>query len=30
MLFVYLKHEQEDLSSEQLRMLKKIVEEEYP
>lgn len=30
MLFVYPKTAQEDLTREQLRMLKNIVEEEYP
>jgi hypothetical protein len=30
MLFVYSKNEQDDLTPKQLKMLKKIVEEEYP
>jgi hypothetical protein len=30
MLFIYRKSEQEDLTREQLKTLKKIIEEEYP
>jgi hypothetical protein len=30
LLFMYAKNEQDDLSSEQLSLLRKIVEEEYP
>jgi hypothetical protein len=30
MLFIYQKSKLDDLSSEQLRALKKIIEEEYP
>ena len=30
MLFMYAKNEQDDLSPEQLKVLRKILEEEYP
>lgn len=30
MLFIYPKNEQDDLSREQVRVLRKIIEEEYP
>jgi len=30
MLFIYPKSEQEDLTPQQLRILRQIVEEEYP
>jgi len=30
MLFIYPKSEQEDLTAQQLRTLRQIVEEEYP
>ncbi len=30
MLFMYAKNEQDDLTAEQLKVLRKIVEEEYP